>query len=1447
MSNTQQALNLIIGASRSSQFKTETRGAQDDIGRLREEMRKLKQQQNLLKDFQYKTEQAKKAEANLLAARKEMERLRQEAARNSGDKINKDMGKAQQSLERLERAYTEARKAQAASNRTAREAGVNTRNTANETERLTQRQQQLRRAHQNSMEAASRQRGAMSGLRSEILQLGGAYLGLQGIISAGKSTIQAGQIAEGLDSAFNAIFKSQEKATAEMAFVSSTANELGLDLTVLANSYKLWAASAENSSLAGFKQKEIFLAVSRASRTLNLSADDTEGSLKALSQMLSKGKVSAEELNGQLGERMPGALQMASDAMGMTKAELLKLMADGQLMAEDLLPRLAVEINKTFGGEALAKAQETYTANLNRAKNEVQNFQAAMFQAASPALSDMMKTGADAAKYLTTNIGMVKNGATAAGIAIGVGLGGSLLLAQTRLMMTSLAAMKATGTLTTMTIASRGLSASMALLGGPIGLLALAAGGAYYFYQENERARNSVELADGSLVSYNYILQQATGLEHQYTFANAKKRAEIRAGISDLLLSAEAHREEAGAVLEAAKAKLQSVKKEGPGFFEKLMMGDGGGQNHRNNVNFATVDVENAIANLRRAGNTVDKLRDKFKGLDNKPTGTPEPPPLPAPPSSGGKNGKGGKKTPKPQKTEPQKAFEAYEYERLLMEQGEHAAGLYKLSIDGVTGAQAENVLQLKEKTKALQEQQQKEQEAEQLRKQGLETLNQNRFALAAEEIERVKGKEAADIYRLSLKGLGEEQAKELLQNERLTAQMQEKNKVKKEAEKNLVDLNKQLKSERIYLTQGANAARLFELRTAGYSDKLAKATIAAENNISALEKWGDINSTVSDGLADGIISAVETGKFEFSSLKDSVKDMFNNMVLRPVINAIMSPIAGGITNMLMGGSNAAQNLIGGSGSGGGFSLSNLSSLSNLTGIGGYASNLGASLLGGAGTQQAAMLAAQTGSFGTQGAMATYGALNTGTSGAAAFGGGMGAAALGGLAAFGLSQKYGIGAGFAGGAASTAIAGGVSAALGGGSFMAGAGATLAAIPGIGWAALGLGAIAGSLFKDDDSPRAHLVGDKKLEENDGMYLAANASELYGQTFQETGKLTQDYSSRNPFGNLYAAAHGTHDIGAQADKRLIQSLALDERMGHLLHGLADESEVERIKADFENVDHNGVDGLAGVFTDRIKTMGKALPDVIENLIDFEGETEEITAAIEQISAVSATSVPLVQGLGWALGDTNDEIIANTVALAQLAGGAKALNDANAFYFKEFYTDTEKSQRVYGQQAGVVLGFNQRIGLEGDASIDTHAEYRAYVEGLDKTTDEGRRLFAEAQSVIAAVDFVADSDKSVHEIIGRLPEDVKDMALDVAADTKAQNELVIKTLSEDVDDLGSAAQNASDTIQQAASDIETAMESVANNAKDMKDKVLAGLRENYGDIEDDLLIDVFGVDTL
>ncbi|AJE18291.1 hypothetical protein NELON_04860 [Neisseria elongata subsp. glycolytica ATCC 29315] len=82
-----------------------------------------------------------------------------------------------------------------------------------------------------------------------------------------------------------------------------------------------------------------------------------------LSQIAGKGKVSMEELRGQLDERLTPAMAIAAKSMGVTTAELEKMVESG-ISAEAFLPKFGAAMEEAFAGA------ESAQASVNRLKNQ---------------------------------------------------------------------------------------------------------------------------------------------------------------------------------------------------------------------------------------------------------------------------------------------------------------------------------------------------------------------------------------------------------------------------------------------------------------------------------------------------------------------------------------------------------------------------------------------------------------------------------------------------------------------------------------------------------------------------------------------------------------------------------------------------------------------------------------------------------------------------------------------------------------------------------------------------------------------------------------------------------------------------------------------------------------------------------------------------------------------
>ena len=184
----------------------------------------------------------------------------------------------------------------------------------------------------------------------------------------GKAALDAALQMDRLSKAYTTITGSSASAQQQLSYLYDVSNRLGLQFQSTAEAAKTFFAAGKGTTLEK-DMNGIFEAVSSAGAALSLSTDDIHGAFLALGQMISKGKVQAEELRGQLGERLPGAFQLAAKAMNMTTAELDKFMADGKLTAEELLPKLAKVMQEDFGTAAEAASQGLQGA-INRLSTE---------------------------------------------------------------------------------------------------------------------------------------------------------------------------------------------------------------------------------------------------------------------------------------------------------------------------------------------------------------------------------------------------------------------------------------------------------------------------------------------------------------------------------------------------------------------------------------------------------------------------------------------------------------------------------------------------------------------------------------------------------------------------------------------------------------------------------------------------------------------------------------------------------------------------------------------------------------------------------------------------------------------------------------------------------------------------------------------------------------------
>jgi tape measure domain-containing protein len=188
---------------------------------------------------------------------------------------------------------------------------------------------------------------------------------------------------EGFANSINFVSGGLEQGVKNFNAIAKSAKDLKVALIPAIEGYTLLAAATAGTNL----EKDtigISQAILQAGRAYSITTDRLNNATLAIGQIAGKAVVSQEELRGQLSEALPGALQVASRAFGVTTAELNKLVEAG-LTADEFLPKFARQLRRetAFAAEQGSKTLGAAVQNLANARDTLF---VAIGQQASPTL-----------------------------------------------------------------------------------------------------------------------------------------------------------------------------------------------------------------------------------------------------------------------------------------------------------------------------------------------------------------------------------------------------------------------------------------------------------------------------------------------------------------------------------------------------------------------------------------------------------------------------------------------------------------------------------------------------------------------------------------------------------------------------------------------------------------------------------------------------------------------------------------------------------------------------------------------------------------------------------------------------------------------------------------------------------------------------------------------------
>lgn len=224
----------------------------------------------------------------------------------------------------------------------------------------------------NRIDGATAQAGvSLNNLKTTLLGMAGAYVGIDSVISGISSLVETSKQLDSLNQKLAYATGGAKEAGETFDYLKGIAKELGLEQMGLANGYAQLASATKNLNMSQADTRTAFEGVAKATAAMSLTADEANGVFLALSQIASKGKVSMEELRGQLGERLTPAFGIAAQAMGVTTAELEKMVENG-INATEFLPKFGAALTESFGEQA-GNNIKTRTGQINELTNAITN------------------------------------------------------------------------------------------------------------------------------------------------------------------------------------------------------------------------------------------------------------------------------------------------------------------------------------------------------------------------------------------------------------------------------------------------------------------------------------------------------------------------------------------------------------------------------------------------------------------------------------------------------------------------------------------------------------------------------------------------------------------------------------------------------------------------------------------------------------------------------------------------------------------------------------------------------------------------------------------------------------------------------------------------------------------------------------------------------------------
>lgn len=208
----------------------------------------------------------------------------------------------------------------------------------------------------------------LTGRVKDLIVAFGIANGIQIFANLAKNAYSLMKTFDSIGFALRTIEKDLFMVAESQRFLLEITQDYGVELVSTTERWIKFLAAAKQSGITLKDTETIFRSVTKASSVLGLQTEELQTIYLALEQMMSKGKVTTEELRRQLGEKLPGAVGIMAAAVGVSVEELDKMLKKGEVLSAEVLPKFARALESAYGIEAIENI-DTLTAAQNRLTN----------------------------------------------------------------------------------------------------------------------------------------------------------------------------------------------------------------------------------------------------------------------------------------------------------------------------------------------------------------------------------------------------------------------------------------------------------------------------------------------------------------------------------------------------------------------------------------------------------------------------------------------------------------------------------------------------------------------------------------------------------------------------------------------------------------------------------------------------------------------------------------------------------------------------------------------------------------------------------------------------------------------------------------------------------------------------------------------------------------------